>query len=277
MTSKSNQVLVILSGGLGNQLFQIMCCLSYAIDHHYEFQIINYPVGTHTTTYETTLFQSIATNFTNYIPYDLNVHKEVSRRYQAIPYFEGYNLILSGHFQSEKYFQHNISHIMETLQLDTLRSDVKRRQQRYFTDTKATYVSMHFRFGDFKQLAGINLLDVSYYQQALQAIRHAIASSHLTVYCFCEKESIPDMNEILQQLPPDLTYIHITDTMPDWEQLLLMSLCHHHIVANSTFSWWGAYLNPSPNKVVICRDVKEWYKVSPDEMVDLIPSEWTQI
>jgi hypothetical protein len=56
--------------------------------------------------------------------------------------------------------------------------------------------------------------------------------------------------------------------------MLLMSMCHHQIIANSSFSWWGAWLNPDPNKIVIAP--RKWFADAPDT-ADLIPENWIRL
>ena len=63
--------------------------------------------------------------------------------------------------------------------------------------------------------------------------------------------------------------------LQDWEQMLLMSCCEHHIIANSTFSWWGAYLNMNPDKIV-CYP-KKWFNSESHNTDDLFPEEWIKI
>ena len=62
--------------------------------------------------------------------------------------------------------------------------------------------------------------------------------------------------------------------IPDYEQLLLMSLCSHNIIANSTFSWWGAYFNKNSNKIVCYPSI--WVGIT-DNTSDLFPKAWTKI
>lgn len=58
---------------------------------------------------------------------------------------------------------------------------------------------------------------------------------------------------------------------PAYEDLRLMSQCQHHIIANSSFSWWGAWLNPSPDKIIVAPS--RWFRVEKN-MQDLFPPDW---
>ncbi len=71
-------------------------------------------------------------------------------------------------------------------------------------------------------------------------------------------------------------FIFVRDTIPDWQQMLLMSVCDHNIIPNSTFSWWGAYFNANPSKIICYPSIWFGPGVSHDTR-DLCPKSWTKI
>ena len=74
----------------------------------------------------------------------------------------------------------------------------------------------------------------------------------------------------------DIQFHFVRDTIADWQQMLLMSVCDHNIIANSTFSWWGAYFNTNPQKVVCYPSVWFGPGVAHNTM-DLCPESWAKI
>jgi hypothetical protein len=76
---------------------------------------------------------------------------------------------------------------------------------------------------------------------------------------------------------PDISFHKANDEMEDWEQLLLMSCSDHNIIANSTFSWWAAYMNLNPDKVVCYPSM--WFGTANNHLntKDLFPPQWTKI
>jgi hypothetical protein len=99
------------------------------------------------------------------------------------------------------------------------------------------------------------------------------------VFYFCQKEDNEIVSVIINKLKEKFTnvsFFKVDDELPDWKQLLLMSCCNHNIIANSTFSWWGAYFNHYSDKI-ICYPSK-WFGVSIDSNVnDLFPPQWNRI
>jgi hypothetical protein len=155
--------------------------------------------------------------------------------------------LLYGYFQSPLYFMTESESIIKELKLLERRDELRSRIG------PGCNVSMHFRLGDYKRV-GAPILDLSYYQSALTAVASELGPA--TVWYFFESEDIDQVESWILQLRdqfPRLEYRPVqSGERADWEDLLTMSLCDHHIIANSTFSWWGAFLNPSTKKQVAC-------------------------
>jgi hypothetical protein len=186
--------------------------------------------------------------------------------------------LLVGYFQSPKYFNNYKETIYKLLKIDLKKSTVKNKTSIDFNET--TYISAHFRFGDFKKYPNIyTLLTETYYNNALNNILKENGLKEYNVLYFCENDSVNEVNEIIVSLKNDFPQINFNRADPqfeDWEQMLLMSLCQHNIIANSTFSWWGAYLNLNQEKIVCYPS--QWFSTETNkDTSDLFLEEWKQI
>jgi hypothetical protein len=141
-------------------------------------------------------------------------------------------------------------------------------------------ISMHFRMGDYKKVPDFHpLLTYEYYQQSLYNIKSIYPNICFTIYYFCEDEDMQDVLEKINKLAIDFpvySFIRGSNILADWEQMLFMSCCHHNIIANSSFSWWGAYFNDKPNKNV-CYPSKWFGHKMNNDTRDLCPSSWIKI
>ncbi|GAB4039794.1 alpha-1,2-fucosyltransferase [Spirosoma jeollabukense] len=183
----------------------------------------------------------------------------------------GQCITLDGFWQSEAYFRENADTIRRELMLTGAPSPEFEAYQQQIRDASMP-VSVHVRRGDyvnhpeFSQTFGFVGLD--YYKQAIRQVTSLLESPQFYVFS-------DDQAWVRQNLPlPDNT-VFVQNTGPDSDvaDLVLMSRCRHHIIANSSFSWWGAWLNPNPDKAVITP--KHWYKNKPDwNTKDLLPSTW---
>jgi hypothetical protein len=129
-------------------------------------------------------------------------------------------------------------------------------------------VSLHIRRGDFTLAAeGKIALPMEYYYHAISVFKERIANP--TIFVFSDDIPFAEKN-----LPRDMKAVFVkhNDAFAAHEDLRLMSSCRHHIIANSTFSWWGAWLNPLSNKIVIAP--KHWYLTADSYYPNLLPSDW---
>jgi hypothetical protein len=131
-------------------------------------------------------------------------------------------------------------------------------------------VSLHLRRGDYTLVyGGRDALPLTYYHNAITAIREAHANP--TVFVFSDDIDFARKN--LPALVP-MVFVDHNDALAAHEDLRLMSACSHHIIANSTFSWWGAWLNPNPAKLVIAPD--RWLDPAVPHP-DLLPRDWRRV
>jgi hypothetical protein len=131
-----------------------------------------------------------------------------------------------------------------------------------------TPVSLHVRRGDATiPVEGKVVLQAEYYDSAIALIKGRFSDPTFFVF----SDDIAFVKENLS-LDPKTVFVDHTDALTAHEDLRLMSSCHHHIIANSTFSWWGAWLNPRPSKVVIAP--RHWYLGKDNYYPDLFPGDW---
>jgi len=230
-----------LVGGLGNYMFQVAAAYSLSIDNNDSCVFNNENIATvhkHFNTYLPNIFRYLIISNENFS----SVYSEPYFHYKKIPYKN--NLKLNGYFQSEKYFKHNREHILNLFSID----DVSKNyiDNKYSDILKHNTCSVHVRRGDYLR-----------YPE-----HHPICS--LEYY-----------NNSINQLPKDTKFLFFSDDVvwcentfkgenfifvngnEDYIDMWLMSLCKNNIIANSSFSWWGAWLNKNKNKTVIAP--KEWF------------------
>jgi hypothetical protein len=203
-------------------------------------------------------------------------------KYQELPenFDKNYGTLLVGYFQSPKYFDKCKSMIYKLLKIDLKTLIVKEKVKIDFE--KMITISLHFRFGDYKKYPDIYpLLDYGYYYNSLLYIINQldIRDKPITVLYFCEDESVLESEVIINEIKKQYIGIRFERANPkllDWEQLLLMSLCEHNIIANSTFSWWGAYLNQNVGKIV-CYPEKWFMPEAKKDTSDLFLEDWVPI
>jgi hypothetical protein len=181
---------------------------------------------------------------------------------------------IDGFFQSEQYFLAVKEKILKEFTIKDNLSDYAKLMGQKIQSADNT-VSIHIRRGDYifnksaRKIHGI--CSLSYYQQAIELLKYKFP--HIKYFIFSDdidwcKENLKINNAI---------YMDSEEKASPYEDMYLMSLCEHNIIANSSFSWWGAWLNKNPEKIVI--SPLQWFAITEmnNQTVDLIPNTWIRI
>ena len=271
-----------LKGGLGNQLFQIFAIIAYSLKHGQPFKFVYtdlVPSCTPRHSYWESFLKSLK-------PFTIQSYPSVNTQtlnYNDMPYRELHassseHTIFDGYFQSYKYFEERQDDIFRLIQLEKQKAECLTR---YGAIGLTNTISMHFRMGDYKHLGHFHpIMGFNYYKNALTHILSSCQVQKWNVLCFCEAEDNNEVQNIIKCLAevfPLLTFEKASDKMADWEQMLLMSGCTHHIIANSSFSWFGAYFNSNKDKIVCYPNT--WFCGSGANICvdDLFPPSWQKI
>jgi hypothetical protein len=282
----------VLMGGLGNQLFQIFTTIAYGMKYKRNIvfpysETLNY--GITRNTYWNSFLHSLK-NMTTISPNSLHnneqlvafpQYREYGHHYTEIPNVDINEMSLFGYFQSPRYFEYEKRNIYRLMKLSESKRKIKVEYPEYFIDG-STVISMHFRLGDYKTNQNSHpLMPYTYYDNSLiHMLLNCKLDDSVTVLYFCEKE---DNSEVLQMITKlskmysGFTFVKVDDTIEDWKQLMLMSLCDHNIIANSSFSWWGAYFNENDNKIVCYPSVWFGPSLAQKDVSDMTPPEWNKI
>jgi hypothetical protein len=267
-----------LKGGLGNQLFQIGCVFRYA-EEYQKTPIFN----TNTTklgkrcTYWQTLFNSTLNNSIYNTILFPSLCNEREFQYKKLPLYSG-NVKLNGYFQSEKYMPENKDVMYNLVHSNNLLTDQCKVElnkiKQHFSGNGNELVCMHIRRGDYLMNAKHHTnLTLSYYKNSLQIIATRLNKevSALNVVVFSDEidwcKAIVPTEFNCKMYFVDLT---LCDGLKESVELLLLIEMTHYVIANSTFSWWGAYLNrtDSPDKIICCPKV--WFgPQSPQDWQDI--------
>jgi len=267
-----------LMGGLGNQLFQIFATISYAMKHRQPFKFLYKDFLGNRPTYWNTFLNSLMAFTVKQRP-TMTVIKETGFQFQIIQDpVQGEDSTLKGYFQSYKYFETHKNTLVRLIRLEEQKARVKSQYNHNYDNL----VSMHFRLGDYKNLQDCHpLMKYEYYRNSVQHIIDTTENIKLKILYFCEKEDEEDVQIIIDKLKtkfPECRFVKIDHGIVDWEQMLMMSLCRHNIIANSSFSWWGAYFNLREDKIVCYPDVWFGLKLADiNDTRDLFPETWSKI
>ena len=276
-------IIARISGGLGNQMFQYAIAKSVAIKNNdvFKLDISFYPKQT-LRKYELNLFnieQNLASddecnrlrgkdNFIFKVLKKLGFEKRPKSYYKEkeVAVFDDnvFNLkgdiYLDGYWQNENYFKVIKDEILKDF---TLKQDISKEAKEYLKQIEhSNSVSLHIRRGDYVQNIDTNkthgICDINYYKKAIKYISDNVSNPKFYIF----SDDIAWCKENFEFLE---NKIFADQTKSALEDLELMKNCKHNIIANSTFSWWGAWLNENKEKIVIAPKI--WWSARPDKTI----------
>jgi len=259
-------VYVLLDGRLGNNLFQIAAAASFANENNDDFQVVVRDYYTPDSQWLIQYLKQFENNILRKIvikhnlPENVIEYREEKPVYAPIPYAE--NILLIGFFQSDKYFNPEV--VRSLFEIDEATAHyIELKYGHLFRDE---ITSIHVRRGDYLiSCDQFSLCSYKYFQDAIAHIgsdkRYLITSDDIA---WCRKK-FKGKNFFFSEGEKAIVDIY------------LQSLCTNNVISNSSFSWWGAWLNINPNKKVICPT--PWFALSfkDKNKNDLIPDGWTEL
>lgn len=288
---------ITVYGGLGNQLFQLFTLLAYHYRTKQDVALFrsllscNRPNkrGEMSVYWDTPLFTAFNDLFKddsidcgNII---FTIIKWIEREYVSLEQHlkDGHsNVFLQGCFQSYHYFEQEKQLIFQALKLDDIKRDVSLRYNHLYKDY-SKIATIHFRIGDYSNLPQYHpILPIEYYANSLKHLFSQQNQQHTEwkVLYFYEPQNQHEVDmkvEMLKKDYPEVEFIPIDHSIEDWEQMILMSLCRCNIIANSTFSWWGAYFNTFEDKKVYYPSLWHGPYLNYIDTNMLFPESWTKI
>lgn len=263
-------------GRLGNNMFQIATAIGYAKKYGYQWaadinsglsepyscihQVFNLPKehwGSGNRYFE----------HPNQFCAQHQTHKDICHYdYHDIPDL-GPNVSLQGFFQSWRYF-------------DNAKEEVKKVFNLPHWTEYEDYVSIHVRRGDYVQHAeSFPPVTMEYISKSIIEIRHRLNYPKTLKFIFFSD----DIQWCKDTFKESTSFIYeYSEGRSERQDLEIMASCKHHIIANSSFSWWGAYLGHNPDRIVIAPSCErgQWYGMKSGvkkDCIDLLPPEWIQI
>ena len=296
-------IIVSLFGGLGNQMFQYAAAKALALKYGYKLKMDVSLLQDRTPKsgftyrdYELNIFQlkdEIASvkEVKQFVPnlwhspeylkqfYKLKRILTGKRLYREQAFFQHNtafdkmpdNTYLYGYFQTENYFSDQASVIQKSFSLKTKLDEENLRLVNELE--KENSISVHIRRGDYSNSDFEMLTPDLYYTPAIELIISKIPDAKF--YFFTN--DLDWTKQTFRGLNIDKKFITHNSGSNSFKDMILMSHCKHNIIANSSFSWWGAWLNVNPEKIVIAPT--NWYRSGRhvNKIGDLIPTSWIKI
>lgn len=180
------------------------------------------------------------------------------RKLPSTGYFHGY-------WQSEKYFIAIRDHIRKCFSFEDRKSNI-------LVDDNYTNISLHVRRGDYLNKNSIHsTCDVEYFVRALDCIENSLEKTRIYIF----SDDLDWAVRALSGLHHNIHFVSEHYGTESFKDMFLMSQCDHHIISNSSFSWWGAWLNVSPTKRVVAP--RRWFANQSIDIRDMLPKSWITV
>lgn len=287
-----------LEGGLGNQLFQYAAGKALAVLHDTDL------------IFDTGAFEGISSRVTSrhfelghfsvtgriahkgeiqllpivrYAPWvfhwmsSWNLHQEKSQNFDLNFFSAPDRTYLSGYWQSHRYFADVAEEVFQ--ELSNTQPLSRRNEELSKEIAESNSVALHVRRGDYVSLPSAanyhGALPLDYYIRAIETVQHLQAQPRFYVFS-------DDPIWCAAHLPLGLfetRFVGHNKGDDSWQDLILMSLCHHHIIANSSFSWWGAWLADQRwgHTIRLVCAPERWFAARPINFEDRFPDKWKVI
>ena len=287
-------IIVNIAGGLGNQMFQYAFAYSLSnrkdvevkldISGFNTYKLRNYELGLFNislpiaTIEEAKALKCKKENLIEKIVRRLRrknidfagtYYKEAHYNFDKVAYEAQEDRYLEGYWQSEKYFLQFRDSLLKEFSLKKGFHEQSKEYKDKIENSES--VSLHIRRGDYVTNSHTNSIhgtcSLEYYRNSIREIVNQTSSPQFFIF----SDDLGWAKENLEFLK-NLTFINLDKSVSDHEEMILMSLCKHNIIANSSFSWWGAWLNQNDEKKVVAP--KKWFLVDDFNTKDLIPDNW---
>jgi hypothetical protein len=290
-----------LVGGLGNQMFQYACARSISLEYNFPLKFSIDTFGAYNShngyeladVFDLNLEIANSEDFSKIIGFwrsNPAIRRALSkkqfswlasRRFLSEPHFNfwpdlreraQYGCYLHGYWQSERYFVDSNRYIRNDF---TFRRNLNGANLCISNAiSQCIAISIHVRRGDYvsdsKTFATHGTCSPLYYHNAIDTLLQRCPGAKL----FAFSDDPHWVSQVLRPRYPDMILVDHNKGSESHNDMRLMSMCRHHVIANSSFSWWGAWLNPNPDKIVIAP--ARWFADGRDSD-DVIPESWERM
>ncbi|MCA9346914.1 alpha-1,2-fucosyltransferase [Candidatus Saccharibacteria bacterium] len=280
---------VKLMGGLGNQMFQYALgrkmAMKYKTKLVLDLNFYNNQAEIDTPrSYELDCYKISAKLFTKPLPtkqtlidrltgkpFFTNWYDEKHYHFDENVFKQSDGTLYNGFWQTYKYFESIRAELLSDFELKNTLNEADSRIEKLINQQLSA--SLHVRRGDYVTNKNANehhgTKTVDYYSLALQSLQKDVVDFKLFVF----SDDIEWCKANLSRIHPNILFVD--DERPGYIDMHLMKQCSHNIIANSSFSWWAAWLNDNPDKIVIAP--KQWFIDPNKNTSDVCPASWKLI